>query len=65
MNCYHNVEIRRWLEGYEGGMMFFLGCHLIDLIYRIMGEPQEVIPMNCSTGVDGVTGQDYGMAVLK
>jgi len=65
MDCKHPAEVRQWLDNFPGGMMFFLGCHLIDLIYRIMGEPQEVIPMNCSTGFDGVTGQDYGMAVLK
>jgi len=48
-----------------GGMMFFLGCHLIDLIYQIQGEPTEIIPLNCSTGFDGVTGTDYGMVVYK
>ncbi len=65
MNCMHNPTKRQWLETYKGGQMFYLGCHLIDLIYRIMGEPKEVIPLNCSTGIDGVTSEDYGMAVLK
>ena len=45
--------------------MFFLGCHLIDLIYQIQGEPEEVIPLNVSTGSDGVTALDCGMAVFK
>jgi predicted dehydrogenase len=27
---------------YPGGMMFELGCHLIDLVVRITGEPQRV-----------------------
>ena len=65
MDCKHPQEVKQWLEVFPGGMMFFLGCHLIDLIYQIMGEPEEVLPMNCSTGFDGVTAQDYGMAVLK
>lgn len=65
MNCRHPVNKRQWLEVFPGGMMFFLGCHLIDLIYQIMGEPEEVIPMNCCTGVDGVTADDFGMAVLR
>lgn len=65
MNCWHPTEKRQWLETFPGGMMFFLGCHLIDLIYRIMGEPEEVIPMNCCTGIDGVTAEDFGMAVLR
>lgn len=65
MNCWHPVEKRQWLEAFPGGMMFFLGCHLIDLIYRIQGEPEEVLAMNCSTGADGVTAEDFGMAVLR
>lgn len=65
MDCWHGPKKRQWLEQFPGGMMFFLGCHLIDLIYRIQGEPEEVLPMNMPTGLDGVTAQDYGMAVLK
>ena len=45
--------------------MFFLGCHLIDLIYQIQGEPCEVIPYSCSTGIDGVSTKDLGMVVYK
>lgn len=61
----HTPEKRRWMRQFPGGMMFFLGCHLVDLIYRIMGEPEEVIPMNASTGIDGVTAEDYGLAMFK
>ena len=65
MNCTHTAEVRRWLENFPGGMLFFLGCHLIDLIYRIQGEPDEVIPLSCSTGFDGIGTEDYGMVVYK
>ncbi len=65
MSCWYPREKRQWLETFPGGMMFYLGCHLIDLIYQIQGEPLEVLPMNCRTGLDGVTAEDYGMAVLK
>ena len=65
MNCEHKPQKRQWLERFPGGMMFFLGCHLIDLVYQIQGEPEEVIPLNTSTGGDGVTALDYGMAVFK
>ena len=65
MNCTHPKEVRQWLGNFPGGMLFFLGCHLIDLIYRIQGEPDEVIPLSCSTGKDGVNTKDYGMAVFK
>lgn len=30
-----------------------------------MGEPDEVIPLNCSTGFDNISSEDYGMAILK
>lgn len=65
MDCEHRPEKRQWLSRFPGGMLFFLGCHLIDLIYRIQGEPEKIIPMSCSTGLDGVTAQDYGMAVYQ
>ena len=65
MNCKHATDVRQWLEVFPGGMMFFLGCHLVDLIYRIQGLPLEVIPLNSSTGMDGVNTKDYGMAVFR
>lgn len=58
-------EKRRWLNNFDGGMMFFLGCHLIDLIMQILGEPLKILPSNMSTGIAGVTANDYGMAILK
>ena len=64
MDCWHTPEKRQWLSRFPGGMMFFLGCHLIDLILQIMGEPQKIIPMNQSTGIDGVTGEDYGFVLF-
>ncbi len=65
MNCCHPLEKRNWLGNYPGGMLYFLGCHMIDLIYSIMGEPLEVIPLSCSSGVGGTTAQDFGMAVFN
>ena len=65
MSCLHGDDCRAWLECFPGGMMFFLGCHLIDLIYTIQGEPTEVIPLNTSTGIGGINTADYGMAVFK
>lgn len=65
MDCLHNASKRQWLEIFPGGMFYFLGCHLLDLILQIQGLPQEIIPLNTCTGIDGVTSQDYGMVVLK
>jgi len=65
MNCIHPKEVRQWLENFPGGMMFFLGCHLIDLIYSIQGSPRNVIPLNKCSSVDGVTAEDFGMVVFE
>lgn len=65
MSCDHGVKKRQWLEHFKGGMTAFLGCHLVDLVYSIMGMPEEIIPMNLSTGVFGVTSEDFGMAVMR
>jgi predicted dehydrogenase len=65
MSCKHPGEVREWLGAFPGGMMFFLGCHLIDIIYTIMGEPTQVIPLSCSTDPEGFGTEDFGMAVFK
>ncbi len=57
MNCIHPQEVREYLKGFPGGMMFFLGCHLVDLILQIQGLPQKVLPMN--------KGADFGFALLE
>lgn len=65
MNCRHGIEKRNWLAHYPGGMLYFLGCHMIDLVYSIMGEPDGIIPLSCSSGIDGTVAKDFGMAVFK
>ena len=64
MNCRHMPEKRQWLEQFPGGMMFFLGCHLVDLLLQIRGVPEKIISYNRSTGIDGVTAKDYGMVIF-
>lgn len=65
MDCEYDKGLRQWLSQFPSGMMFFLGCHLVDLIYRLQGEPEEVIPMNCSTHFGDVTAEDFGMALFR
>ena len=65
MDCLHPKTKREWLGQYKGGMMFFLGCHLVDLIIQFKGFPDKVIPMNCATGIDGVDSEDYGFALFQ
>lgn len=65
MSRLDNTACREWFGSFRGGMMFYLGCHLIDLVLQIQGLPKEVIPLNTSTGLDGVNTEDLGFAVLK
>lgn len=65
MSCLHTDEKRAWLNKFPGGMLFFLGCHLIDLIFSIQGEPKEVIPLSTASNVNGITSQDIGMVCFK
>lgn len=66
MNCsYSSPEKRRWLGQFTGGMMFFLGCHLIDLMVSIQGFPNEVIPLNSATKIDGVDSLDFGFCAYR
>ena len=65
MDCLHELPKRNWLKRFRGGMLFFLGCHLIDLIVQLQGVPEEIIPLSCSTGLDGTEAKDYGMAVFR
>ena len=65
MNCIHPESVRQWLKTFPSGMMFFLGCHLIDLILQIQGIPQSVIPLNCSSGLGDGLGEDFGMVAFE
>ncbi len=64
MNCHHPSSVRDWLKTFKGGMMFFLGCHLVDLILKIQGQPERIIPLNKKSGLDA-DGEDFGMAVFE
>ncbi|MBE6975896.1 MAG: Gfo/Idh/MocA family oxidoreductase [Ruminococcaceae bacterium] len=65
MSCCHGTAKRQWLDRFPGGMMFFLGSHLVDLILQIQGIPEKVTAFNKSTGNDGTTSEDCGFAVLE
>lgn len=65
MSRLDNQTTREWFGSFRGGMMFYLGCHLIDLVLLLQGLPARVIPLNTATGIDGVNTEDLGMAVLQ
>ena len=64
MDCYHPLAVRKWLGNFKGGMMFYLGCHLVDLIVQFMGEPEKITALNAATGADNLTSEDHGFALF-
>jgi predicted dehydrogenase len=65
MSCVHPDPFHAWQNTFPGcGMMFFLGCHLIDLVYRIKGEPKRIGPYLGSSDLDGNFVPDNTMVVL-
>ncbi len=41
---------RRGMAEYRGGMMFELGCHMIDLLVSLMGTPTKITAIQQHTG---------------
>src|SRR5262245_1587251 len=37
-----NADARREHAEFPGGMMFELGCHVIDLVVGVLGKPEDV-----------------------
>ncbi len=44
MSKQQTAEARRPLLAYRGGIMFELGCHLIDALATVLGKPDAVTP---------------------
>ena len=65
MNTYLPKEKRQWMQTLPGGMTFYLGCHLIDLLLQLQGIPKDIHSYTCSTGVEGVSGKDFSMFVFR
>jgi Predicted dehydrogenases and related proteins len=64
MSTEHSDEYRRWLQQFQGGSMYIFGCHLIDLVVLLLGEPEKVIPFLSKSGKNGVEAYDNNLAVL-
>ena len=61
----HAPYERDLMNKYPGGIMYFLVCHLIDLVYSVMGEPEEMIPIVVQHTVDGLTSPDDATLIMK
>ena len=65
MSTYHGIEYKKWLSGFEGGIQYILGSHLVDLIVYLLGEPKKIYSIMKHTGLDGVDFADNNLAVLE
>jgi len=65
MNTSHDTAKRQWLERFQGGIMFFLGCHMVDLIHEFQGMPQKVTPYLRNSGVEHTTSIDQATAIFE
>ena len=65
MNSNHSDAQREFLASFKGGIMFFLGCHLIDLILQIQGTPKNIVSFNKRTKKDGIDVVDYSMSIFE
>ena len=62
MSCYYPPDKREWLGLFQGGMMQYLGCHMLDLVVRLQGVPESITPFNTTTGHEGVDAKDLAFA---
>lgn len=65
MSTHYGKDGLDFLAGLPGGMMLYLGCHLTDIVYRIMGEPKRIIGHNFSTGSEGINAVDTGFVLYE
>jgi predicted dehydrogenase len=56
---------RRALAEYPGGMMFELGCHILDLVIGVLGEPSEISAFRQHASSHEDTLLDNMLAVLR
>ncbi|MHB9032326.1 MAG: Gfo/Idh/MocA family protein [Anaerolineae bacterium] len=65
MNTEHTREVREYLGRFYGGTMYIFGCHLLDLVISLQGMPENIVPYQKKTGLDGVDVYDSGLAVCE
>jgi predicted dehydrogenase len=59
------TDRRPWLAENYGGSMMLLGCHLLDLVLALLGEPEQVKTFHRQTFPDRDDFSDHELAVLE
>lgn len=65
MSTHHYMDSKERMAKRNGGTMFIMGSHLIDLVVYLLGEPERVTSFLKHTGIDGVDFADNNLAVLE
>ena len=65
MNCHEPDDFLEWCGVFKGGMLYYLGGHLIDLIYNIQGEPEEILPLSTAVDYKDIKSNICGFTVFK
>lgn len=62
---YGGEDYQRYLSNFRGGVMFNLGCHLIDFIIAMMGRPQAITPFMKSTTHAAAAAYNNCLSILE
>jgi predicted dehydrogenase len=62
---YGGEQYQQYLSNFKGGIMFNLGCHIIDFIISMMGRPGKVTPFLGSTLGAASGAKNNCLAVLE
>ena len=62
---YGGDAYQRYLAHYRGGIMFNLGCHLIDVILPMLGRPEAITPFMKSAPAAAAGARNNCLTVLE
>ena len=65
MSTRHSAVYREWLKNFQGGIMYILGSHMVDLIVYLLGEPKNITSYLKRSNLDGLDVEDNNFAVLE
>lgn len=65
MNIEHPADKRHWHGIFDAGMMFFLGCHMVDLVHMMQGIPEKITPYLTASRLDGNSSLDQSTAIFE
>ena len=67
MNGIHSPDQLEWIATFKGGMMFYLGCHLVDIVLRVQGVPEKVTAWTRDSGRFCLAALEYknGVSTVK